>query len=272
VPVSRLGEDDAREMFGLLSRHYEHVDRARFEADLAEKDYAILLREAGTAAVRGFSTQQILRVRARGAPVVAIFSGDTIIDRAFWGEQALVRAWGRFAGALAAETRPAPLFWFLISKGYRTYLYLPLFFERYFPRLDAPMPPFERDVLDALALAKFPGSYRRTAGLLEFADRRGNLTPELAAVPTARLRDARVRFFLERNPDYAQGVELCCLAEISRANMRSVAARAFAEGAALGGVEALLETEAPGPRSPAAAPARGDAPPEPRSRRALVIS
>jgi hypothetical protein len=233
-------------MFGLFVRHYEHVDRRRFEADLADKDYVILLREADSGALRGFSTQEVLRVRVRGASVAAIFSGDTIIDRAFWGEQELVRAWGRFAGALHAETRPVPIYWFLISKGYRTYLYLPLFFERYLPCAGGPAPAFEQDVLDALALAKFPDSYRRDSGLLEFPDRRGNLTPELAAVPPARLRDPRVRFFLERNPDHARGTELCCLAEISRANLRSVAARAFAEGAALGGVDALVEAGAPG--------------------------
>jgi hypothetical protein len=257
VPVSCLGERDAGAMFGLFARHYEHVDRPRFEADLAGKDYVIMLREADTGVVRGFSTQQVLRVRVRGVPVAAIFSGDTIIDRAFWGEQQLVRAWGRFAGALHAETRPVPLFWFLISKGYRTYLYLPLFFERYFPREEAPTPPFEQDVLDALALAKFPDSYRRASGLLEFPDRRGNLTPELAAVPAARLRDPRVRFFLERNPDHARGTELGCLAEISRMNLRSVAARAFAEGAALGGVDALVEAEGPGRRARAPGAPRG---------------
>jgi hypothetical protein len=254
-------------MFGLFARHYEHVDRRRFEADLADKDYVILLREAEGGTLRGFSTQQVLRVHARGVPVAAIFSGDTIIDPAFWGEQELVRAWGRFAGALHAETRPATLFWFLISKGYRTYLYLPLFFDRYFPRQDAPTPPFEQDVLDALAGAKFAGYYRRASGLVEFPDRRGNLTPELAAVPPARLRDPRVRFFLERNPDHARGTELCCLAEISRTNMRSGAGRAFAEGAALGGVEALVDAEAPGGRGRASA-----APRRVRLRTALVTS
>jgi hypothetical protein len=38
-----------------------------------------------------------------------------------------------------------------------------------------------------------------------------------------------VRFFLERNPTYALGTELVCLAEISPANMRSIAGRLLVE-------------------------------------------
>jgi hypothetical protein len=240
--IRRAALDDAgtRELFCLLAHYYDHVDFGRFSADLAEKDYVILLEEADTGIVRGFSTQKVLRARVHDTPVFAIFSGDTIIDRAFWGEQELVRAWCRFAGALREETTER-LFWFLISKGYRTYLYLPLFFEQYFPRFDAPTPPFEQAVMDTLAELKFPEYYRRESGLLVFSDRRGNLTPDLAVVPVARQRDPRVRFFLSRNPDYALGTELVCLAEVSTTNMRSVARRALAEGGRLGSVDAVLD-------------------------------
>ena len=100
--------------------------------------------DARDGTVRGFSTQRVLAATVEGTRVRAIFSGDTVIDRAYWGEQELVRGWSRFAGAVRAEAPETPLFWFLISKGYRTYLYLPLFFARYFPRHDAPTPPFEQ--------------------------------------------------------------------------------------------------------------------------------
>jgi hypothetical protein len=234
VPRASLAPTDARELFELFARHYEHVDRVHFAEDLAEKDCAILLRDA-RGAIRGFSTQVVLRATVHGRPVRAIFSGDTIIDPAFWGDQELVRGWCRFAGAVRAAEPGVPLYWFLISKGYRTYLYLPLFFVRYYPDPARPTPAFEQAVMHALAAGKFPDAYRPETGTLEFAERRGNLTPELAAVPAARRADPRVQFFLARNPGHARGTELVCLAEVATSNMRSIAARALAdaEGAAI---------------------------------------
>ena len=56
------------------------------------------------------------------------------------GEQALVGAFCHFAGGLKARDREAPLFWFLISKGHRTYRYLSLFAHRYYPNPAVPTP------------------------------------------------------------------------------------------------------------------------------------
>jgi hypothetical protein len=247
VPVSALAPDVPRRLFDLFARHYEHVDRSRFAADLAEKDCVVLLRDAATGEVCGFSTQKVLSTVVGGRRLRAVFSGDTIIDPAFWGDQELIRGWCRFAGTLRATDPGTPLYWFLISKGYRTYLYLPLFFARYYPSPKEATPPFEQEVIDTLATGKFGACYRPASGTLEFPGRLGNLTPALAAVPPARARDPRVRFFLERNPTYALGTELVCLAEISPANMRSIAGRALAEAerqAAAG----LAEPERAAPR------------------------
>lgn len=216
-------------LFELFKRYYDYVSWPSFDADLCEKDSVILLRDVRSGEIRGFSTQKVIRFAVGGSPQRAIFSGDTIIDPEFWGDQELVRGWCRYAGGVRAEEPGTPLFWFLVSKGYRTYLYLPLFFRRYYPSPIEPTPRFEQDVLDALATLKFADYYHRESGTLRFPDRRGNLTPDLAAIPPARLRDPRVRFFLARNPDYAGGTELVCVAEIAPENMRSIGARALAE-------------------------------------------
>lgn len=189
----------------------------------------VLLRDSATHDVRGFSTQKVIPAVVQGRRIQALFSGDTIVDPAFWGDQELIRGWCRFAGAVRAADPRTPLYWLLISKGYRTYLYLPLFFTRYYPSATEPTPSFEQAVIDTLATEKFGACYRRASGTLEFPERIGNLTPALASVPPTRQRDPRVRFFLERNPTYALGTELVCLAEISPANMRSIAGRLLVE-------------------------------------------
>ena len=224
VAASEISDAEASEMFAIFARHYDCVTWEKFLSDLAEKDCVLMLRD-DLGRICGFSTQRLLRVSVRGGPVRAVFSGDTIVDRAHWGEQELGRCWCRYVSAIYAEESDVPLYWFLISKGYRTYLYLPLFFERFYPTYEAPTPEFEQRVLDALATARFPLNYRPEAGVIEFPKSQGQLKPQLAEIPQRRLGHPHVRFFRERNPRFASGCELACLAEISPSNMKLFAAR-----------------------------------------------
>jgi hypothetical protein len=228
VPVAEIAPADARAMYEIFARHYDCVSFEQFLLDLSEKDCVLVLRNAGFA-ICGFSTQKVLRVTVGGKPVRAIFSGDTIVDRAYWGEQELSRCWCRYVSSVYAEEPAVPLYWFLISKGYRTYLYLPLFFESFYPNCEAPTPAFEQQVLDTLAAAKFPGHYCAESGLIEFPQSHGQLKPQLAEIRARRLRDPHVQFFLKRNPAYATGHELACLAEISPSNMKLFAGRILVE-------------------------------------------
>lgn len=228
VSVSSITAVDARSMYEILARHYDCVSLEQFLLDLSEKDCVLVLRNT-EATICGFSTQKVFRVDVGGTPVRAVFSGDTIVDRAYWGEQELGRCWCRYVSSAYWEEPEVPLYWFLISKGYRTYLYLPLFFESFYPNCEAPTPAFEQRLLDTLAAAKFHDHYRRESGLVEFPKSQGQLKPHLAEIPVRRLRDPNVQFFLKRNPAYASGHELACLAEISPLNMKLFAGRILGE-------------------------------------------
>lgn len=231
VPTAEIAPPDARAMYEVFARHYDCVSFEQFLLDLSEKDCVLILRNADFA-IYGFSTQKILRVSVGGKLVRAVFSGDTIVDRAYWGEQELSRCWCRYVSSVYAEEPSVPLYWFLISKGYRTYLYLPLFFETFYPNCEVPTPAFEQRALDTLAAAKFPNHYRSETGLIEFPQSHGQLKPHLAEIPARRLRDPNVQFFLKRNPAYASGDELACLAEISPSNMKLFAGRILEEAQA----------------------------------------
>ena len=227
-PATRLSLSDRRTLYELLERHYEHVSWPQFKSDLAEKDAVIVLRDSAGIPC-GFSTQKVMHATVDGISVRAIFSGDTIIDPNHWGEQELGRAWCRYVGQVRAADPETPLYWFLISKGYRTYLYLPVFFKSYYPACAWPTPAVEQRILNALASAKFPDDYDAGTGLVVFPESHGNLRPELAVVPPHRLKNQHVRFFLASNSCYSQGTELACFAEISPANMRSYPARILLE-------------------------------------------
>ncbi|RBP37271.1 hypothetical protein DES53_1149 [Roseimicrobium gellanilyticum] len=226
--VTSLSEADVRGLFVLFSASYEAVSLEQFTADLSAKDDVLLLCDA-TGAVQGFSTQVTHRFEIDGRVIRVLFSGDTIIAPEWWGTQELVRAWCRYAGRVKARHAEEALYWLLLSKGHRTYLYLPLFFHHYHPRSGAEDMTLQR-FKDTVASQMFGGDYHTDSGRLEFTSSKGHLRSALADVPTARDRREHVAFFLERNPRYAEGHELVCFAEISPENMRGAARRHLQEG------------------------------------------
>jgi hypothetical protein len=212
-------------MFALMERHYANVRRDAFDADLDEKLWVILITDPADGALCGFSTQMLLDADADGRPVKALFSGDTIIDRKHWGDPALAHVWGRFALSLIDAYPNADLYWFLISKGYKTYRFLPLFFHEYYPRPDEPTMPWVRTVIDALARSRYPDDYDAEAGVIRAGPWQYRLREGVADVTAQRLRDPNVRFFHERNPGHHHGDELCCLAPLTRGNFTPAAYR-----------------------------------------------
>lgn len=222
--IDELSDPERDQMFALMQAHYYNVSRAGFELDLDEKQWAILV-ESAPGVVLGFSTQMLLDVTVDGRPVRALFSGDTIIDRRYWGDRALARTWGRFALELIDSQPAGELYWFLISKGYKTYRFLPLFFGAYYPRPGTPTPGWARDVIDALGLAKYPRAYDASRGVIAAALGKDCLRDDIAPITPERLADPHVRFFVEQNPGHARGEELCCLAPLTRENFTSAAYR-----------------------------------------------
>ena len=220
------------EVFALFSRCYDCVSATAFLQDLEEKTSIILLTDK-TGKVQGFSTQQVYEWTLAGEPIRILYSGDTVIDPGSWGSQELAKAWCRVAAAAMQGPPVRRTFWFLISKGYRTYLYLPLFFRHFIPGVGTAAPQEWNGLLDELARHKFHDAYDPQTSLIRFPASRGQLTPELIPIPQNRQDDPHVAFFLQRNPDYTAGVELACLAEVSPGNTHGVGHRWLSQALAL---------------------------------------
>ena len=212
-------------MFALYDRYYGGAQRRVFESDLEQKSHLIELRDGDR--LRGFSTLALQEYELADEAGLAIFSGDTIIEHEYWGEQALARAFCRFAGRVHAEHPDVPLYWFLISKGYRTYRYLQAFARRYYPHPSEPTPARMKLRMDALARFRFGSCYSADSGIVHFEPARGHMRAPWSGVREGLHARAEVRYFLERNPGYVDGDELVCIAELSAKNLRSVAAREF---------------------------------------------
>lgn len=208
-------------MCALLNDFFENVSPAQFEADLAEKEWVFLFRDP-QGAIQGFSTLMRLTVAIDGRPVVAVYSGDTIIHPDFWHELELPKIWGRHVFDLAADvhasTPDATVYWFLISSGYKTYRFLPVFFQRFYPSYRQPTPPHIRRTIDALARYKFGEQYNAEAGIIRLADS-APLRQGVAEIDERRLKNRDIAFFVEKNPGHAAGEQLACLVEIELGNV-----------------------------------------------------
>jgi hypothetical protein len=227
VRAAEIAPRERDEMFALMASYYEGIERATFDADLDEKEWVIRILDEETNRLHGFSTQMLLDLEVAGRSVRALFSGDTIVDRDARGERSLFQVSGWFLRSLMDAAPGAELYWFLISKGYKTYRFLPLFFREFYPRYDRPTPARFAAVIDALATFKFPGAYDRASGLVKAGPNACRLRPGMAEISPDRLRDPHVRFFAQRNPRHAHGDELCCIAPLMPANFTPAAHRAM---------------------------------------------
>jgi len=161
-----------------------------------------------------------------GQRIRVVYSGDTVVERAHWGQQALAFAWIARMGALKREQPNVPLYWFLLVKGHRTFRYLPVFGRSFHPHWSEPRDDLKA-LADALALEMFPGDYNAATGVVEFAESRGHLRSDIAQPTPEELEREGVRFFLERNPGFCRGHELVCLCEVEERNMKPLTLRLF---------------------------------------------
>ena len=230
TPVADITPASREEMFQLMDRYYLNVTRERFQADLAEKQWVIRLLDSATGELHGFSTQMLLELDGPREPIAVIFSGDTIIAPSHWGDIALSHVWGRLALSLLDRVAPRRLFWLLISKGYKTYRFLPVFFHEFYPRYEVPTPEWAAELITVLGRRKFPGAYDAAAGVVRAMPGKDRLRAGVADIAAQRLRDPHVRFFVERNPGHANGDELCCLAPVTRENFTAAAYRVIEAG------------------------------------------
>ncbi|MCA9239741.1 MAG: hypothetical protein KDA37_06065 [Planctomycetales bacterium] len=205
-------------MFSLMQRCYVNTCRESFERDLAAKQWVLRVCDPITGDTVGFSTQVVFDLAVEGREVRVLFSGDTVVAPDHWGDPALANAWGRFALGLIDESVPGSLYWFLTSKGFRTYRYLPLFFRRFTPGADQTPTDLEGKLIASLGAKLAPGRFNRESGIIEASSSKERVRPELAAPRDRAKFDPHVQFFLEANPQYSLGDELCCLAPLSRDN------------------------------------------------------
>lgn len=222
VKVSALTSTEIDEMFRLFGEYYANVSEEQFRQDLLQKEHVFVMRDPQKPDIKGFST-----IVSVDAPVIGtgrtriargFFSGDTVIDKEYWGQGALGVAFLKFLFLQKLRHPLRPLYWFLISKGYKTYLLMANNFVTHYPRYEKPTPPEIKALLDSFALQLYPDTYHKDSGLIVHPtdEAKDRLKATIAPICEQLLQEnPRIAFFAERNPDWRRGDELACLGEMT---------------------------------------------------------
>jgi hypothetical protein len=225
--IKRISELDAallQQLVALYLNYYDSSSEEKVISDLKEKTEILLLFHEGQ--LVGFTSSLVYSRQWRGKNIRIVYSGDTVVDRQHWGQQALAFAWITRMGELKSQEPDCPLYWFVIVKGHRTFKYLPTFGKSFHPHWSE----FRSDLkslADVLAKEKFGDTYNEETGVVEFAESQGHLREEIAYPTEEEMTKESVRFFLKANPNYLRGHELVCLCELEEHNMKPLTKRIF---------------------------------------------
>ena len=215
--ISRPGSlalNDRERMFQLMQKYYDAITEHQFLSDLSKKDAVILLRDRKT--IQGFSTLMKIDIELDNKPLRAVFSGDTVIEKDFWGSRALGTAFLRYMFIEKMKSPFAPLYWLLITKGYKTYLMMANNFSDHYPKFESATPPGVKRIIDAFYSALYRDRYDPETGLIESPGDPTRLRPGIAVISKA-LADSnpRIAFFQKANPSWQSGTELACIARMT---------------------------------------------------------
>ncbi len=224
-PIEAIDRPLQEAMFVLLQKYFGNVRIDDFIADLRDKQYVILLWGSNGKLV-GFSTQKCFTSHFEGSKVGVIYSGDTIIERAYWGSLALPRAFWQLRQHVASQLEVSRIFWVLISKGIRTYKFLPVYLQEYYPHHARATPEPYRDFIQRMGRLLFPTRYDPATGIVRSLGQHQYLKENYHPTPRENCAPYEA-FFYAKNPHYRRGDELLSIAELSLDNFKPALRKYF---------------------------------------------
>jgi hypothetical protein len=216
IKVKNLSDEQIKNMYSIMTKYFDNIIESVFYDDLSKKEDAVLLCDENDI-IHGFTS---IAIFPYDECTQLIFSGDTIIEKEHWGNNNLQPIW--INNALAhAEEFDGKTYWLLLSKGYKTYEFLPAFFNNFFPRVETETPEKTQKIIDVFAHQQFGDKYQNGVWVAG----KDFLKKNFAVISKMQLKDKNVAFFLEKNPNYINGNELVCIAELSVDNLNRVGRR-----------------------------------------------
>lgn len=215
--IKSVSVRDIVRMYEIFTGYYDNVALDVFLCDMGKKTGVFIMKagDGDTGRIVGFSTVTHLDLAVGGRRARGIFSGDTIIEQQFWGSRALQRAFVAYIVRQRLANPFRPLYWFLISKGYKTYLLLANNYPRYYPNPQGENSGLAQ-VVKTYCEHLFPVAFDQQKMLLDFGHGYQKLKEDVAGInDEMRRRFPKIAFFEQCNPSWQRGTELPCVGEIA---------------------------------------------------------
>jgi hypothetical protein len=221
VAIRRIDELDPSDWPEILEFGARYFEGAFGASIRAKRDLVLLRGDDGR--LLGIATVELFDLTSAGRRVTVIHAGNAAFADETRGQSRVQRIGLRyFLGA--KRRRPwQPVYLAYTTFSWRSYLMLTRNFRLSWPRRDTALPGSEADLYRQLGLRLLGERYDPVAGVARNLDRR--LRPDIAAIPARLGDDPDLRYFRTRNPGYASGDVLLCLAPLSLTNWWSVARR-----------------------------------------------
>jgi hypothetical protein len=229
VKPQEIDAKTRQEMFLLMDFHYANTILEDFIRDLNGKTDVIMLFDARSDELVGFSTQKIFPFSTGSKEIMVLYSGDTIIRQEYWGSLQLSIAFGKLMIDTILDNPDKEFYWMLISKGVRTFKFLPAYFIEYYPMYGISTPEPVKMIMDALALNMYPLQYDSKNGVIRAIPHGQYLREKFQQ--SKLTGNMAINNFFSLNPGYTHGDELVCFTRLSFENIRpfikKVLVRAF---------------------------------------------
>ena len=213
-PVHKLDEETKKQLFCIFQTCYDGTAWEQFHRDLMNKQWILLLRQGGVFDIKGFSTIRVLNHGKGHTKCRLLYSGDTVVLPAFWGQKSLQIGFSKFVMRLRFRTFGVPLYWLLTSKGYKTYLLMTNYFPYCWPRHDVDLPDDKKRLITSIGSTLYAEKFDTKTGVI--AAGQDYVKQDVVPLTEQSLGNPHLRYFVSANPNYANGDELLCLALIRR--------------------------------------------------------
>jgi hypothetical protein len=218
IDINDISTDQKSECFRLFKEYYDNTSESNFLNDLNEKDGILLVQDEEDQII-AFSTYKVEKTMVDAKKIHCLFSGDSIVHERYWGQHFVISFVGYLFMTLINKGYEN-LYWMLISKGYKTYMYLPLIFNEYYPSYRYETPSELKKIMDVFYSQKYGRNYK-SANSIIMSDN-DYLKPEFNNVNQNKSSNKDILFFQQMNPNHIIGHELTCIAKLSKDNFTEV--------------------------------------------------